>query len=101
MIRYLKRHSPDSRPFKADIVPDWRSWQAQLAAAPCGRASGRGLSYEKCSKQRHNCVGGDTNLSNQVGFIGPSDASQGVADVERLCDIDRRFVHVSETRRVR
>ena len=27
-------------------------------------------------KQRHNCVGGSTNLSNQVGFIGPSDAGQ-------------------------
>ena len=34
-------------------------------------------------KQRHNCVGGGTNLSNQVGFIGPSDAGQGVADVRR------------------
>ena len=34
-------------------------------------------------KQRHNCVGGGTNLSNQVGFIGPSDASQSVADVRR------------------
>jgi hypothetical protein len=27
-------------------------------------------------KQRHNCVGGGINLSNQVGFIGPSDAGK-------------------------
>jgi hypothetical protein len=44
--------------------------------------------------QRHNCVGGDTNLSNQIGFIGPSDASQGVADVRRGLghDVNSSFV---------
>jgi hypothetical protein len=30
-------------------------------------------------KQRHNCVGGGTNLSNQLGFIGPSDANRALA----------------------
>jgi hypothetical protein len=33
--------SPDSRRFQPDIVPDWRSWQARIATAPCGRASGQ------------------------------------------------------------
>jgi hypothetical protein len=48
--------SPDSRRFQPDIVPDWRSWQARIATAPYGRASGQAdasLGYEKCCVCRH------------------------------------------------